>query len=108
MDFGDQCVMITGVAGMLEWYVDNLVMTDVSSLWLGLSHISFPNQTVYIAEHNYYSISTPPRFYHLDDVGCLGNETALIQCEHNGIGVGNCYEGQENAAVRCSCMFTNE
>ena len=23
MDFGDQCVMITGIAGMLEWYVDN-------------------------------------------------------------------------------------
>ena len=69
--------------------------------------MSFPNQTVYIAEQNYYSNFTP-RFYHLDDVGCIGNETALIQCEHNGIGVENCYEGREDAAVTCSCMFTNE
>ena len=23
MDFGDQYVMITGIAGMLEWYVEN-------------------------------------------------------------------------------------
>ena len=33
MDFGDQCVMISGIAGMLEWYVDNLDMMDVSLLW---------------------------------------------------------------------------
>ena len=105
MGSGDQCVFIGGIAMMQEWYVDNLDMTDVSSLWLGLSRISFPNQTVYIA--GYYSSPTPT-FYHLDDVGCVGNETALIQCEHNGIGVGNCYEGWEDAGVTCSCMFTNK
>ena len=70
--------------------------------------MSFPNQTASTAERNYYSSSTLPRFYHLDDVGCVGNETALIQCEHNGIGVENCGEGQEDAGVRCSCMFTNK
>ena len=53
----------------------------------------------------YYSSSTLT-FYHLDDVGCVGNETALIQCEHNGIGVENCDEGQEDAGVKCSCMYS--
>ena len=47
-------------------------------------------------------------FYHLDDVGCLGNETALIECEHNGVGVENCDEGQDDAGVKCSCMYDVE
>ena len=55
----------------------------------------------------YYSYSIPT-FYHLDDVGCVGNETALIQCEHNGIGVEDCLEGRDDAGVTCSCMFTNK
>ena len=40
-------------------------------------------------------------FYHLDDVGCVGNETALIQCEHNGIGVENCDKGLVSNAAVC-------
>ena len=47
MGSGDQCVMITGIAGMLEWYVDNLVMTDVSPLWLGLSHVFSQLNSIY-------------------------------------------------------------
>ena len=47
MGSGDQCVMITGVAGMLEWCVDNLDMTDVSSLWLGLSHVFSQSNSIY-------------------------------------------------------------
>ena len=37
MDFGDQYVMITGIAGMLEWYVENWDMMDVSLLCLDRS-----------------------------------------------------------------------
>ena len=45
------------------------------------------------------------RFYHhLGDVGCTGNEAALINCEHTEVGVVN--YGQADAGVKCSCMFT--
>jgi len=52
----------------------------------------------------------------LDDVQCTGNETRLIACPHNTIGIHNCVHS-EDASVRCqrkSCrqssfdMFTRE
>ena len=36
----------------------------------------------------------------LDNVGCTGNETNLDDCIHNGVGVHNCYHGQD-AGVTC-------
>ena len=44
----------------------------------------------------------------LDNMGCRGNETNLVDCPHNGVGVHNCFYGQD-AGVICSqrgeCSF---
>nr|XP_055041103.1 deleted in malignant brain tumors 1 protein-like [Misgurnus anguillicaudatus] len=37
----------------------------------------------------------------LDDVACSGNESSLIQCKHNGLGLHNCGH-HEDAGVICS------
>ena len=37
----------------------------------------------------------------LDDVSCLGQESSLLSCSSNEIGVENCGHG-EDASVRCS------
>jgi len=37
----------------------------------------------------------------LDDLGCNGNETRLLECGNSGIGVNNCSHG-EDAGVSCT------
>ena len=49
-----------------------------------------------------YHTPTATQRIHLDDVQCLGNEERLSDCIHQGIGVENCLEGQEEAGVICS------
>ena len=41
----------------------------------------------------------------LDNVGCTGNETRLIDCPNNGIGVHNCRHS-EDAGVTCQPLAT--
>ncbi len=41
----------------------------------------------------------------LDNVGCAGNETRLIDCRNNGIGVHNCRHS-EDAGVTCQPLGT--
>ena len=36
----------------------------------------------------------------LDDIDCLGNESALLSCSHGGVGNHNCAHS-EDAGVRC-------
>ena len=36
----------------------------------------------------------------MDDVRCTGQETALLYCPNNGIGIHNCGHG-EDSSVRC-------
>ena len=36
----------------------------------------------------------------LDDVGCTGNESRLIDCPHRGLGVHDCTHA-DDAGVRC-------
>ena len=43
--------------------------------------------------------------YHLDNVGCIGNETKLSECSHLGIGIHDCIKGLEDAGVICTSMF---
>ena len=40
---------------------------------------------------------------HYDDVVCNGTETRLADCAHNGVGIHNCYHG-EDAGVRCDTV----
>ena len=37
---------------------------------------------------------------HYDEVACNGTETRLADCVHNGVGIHNCYHG-EDAGVQC-------
>ena len=46
-----------------------------------------------------YGMGRGPIF--LDDVDCSGDEERLIDCEHNGISVHDCYHF-EDAGVNCS------
>ena len=42
----------------------------------------------------------------LDDVGCSGFETSILNCTHSGIGVHNCNHG-EDAGVECQFVLIN-
>ncbi len=37
----------------------------------------------------------------LDDLLCIGNETRLLDCPHNGLGANNCFH-DEDVGVRCT------
>ena len=41
----------------------------------------------------------------LDDVGCHGTESGLLECANSGIGVHNCGH-YEDAGVECTCKHT--
>ena len=43
---------------------------------------------------------------YLDNVFCIGNETRLTDCQHQGIGSHNCLHS-EDAGVVCSGEYTN-
>ena len=38
----------------------------------------------------------------LDDVDCVGNESTIEDCSHNGWGNQNCYHHFDDAGVQCS------
>ena len=41
----------------------------------------------------------------LDNVQCLGSESGILACMHNGIGNHNCIHSKD-ASAECSCMLT--
>ena len=49
----------------------------------------------------YFGAGSGPIYY--DDVLCNGTETRLADCQHNGVGIHNCYHG-EDAGVRCGTV----
>ena len=42
----------------------------------------------------------------LDNLGCVGTETRLVNCPHNGAGIHNCVHA-EDAGLRCAGMYIN-
>jgi len=40
----------------------------------------------------------------LDDLQCIGSESRLVDCHHNGFGLHNCYHG-EDAGLVCGSKF---
>ena len=58
-----------------------------------------------LASHQVSPNSSFSLIHHLDAVNCRGNESNLNECEHEGIGVHNCYVRLEEAGVVCECKF---
>ena len=42
----------------------------------------------------------------MDNLGCVGTETRLVDCPHNGVGLHNCVHA-EDASVRCGAGCQN-
>lgn len=105
---GAQCVMMVGTTEMQQWCVDNWVIMDVR-----LSFPSFPSIVLSLlpclpasaAVMRHRVLSNGSLFYHLDDVGCNGNEDLLSVCDHGEVGVHNCAVRDEEAGVICSSRF---
>ena len=53
--------------------------------------------------HAHYGEGTGPIW--LDDLQCVGNESDIFTCVHNGIGDHNCVHNRD-ASVECSSMLT--
>ncbi|XP_071482224.1 scavenger receptor cysteine-rich domain-containing protein DMBT1-like [Diadema antillarum] len=51
-------------------------------------------------EWAFFGGGPPTQPIYLDDMRCRGNETELVECEHNGWGTDSCYH-HEDAGVRC-------
>lgn len=41
----------------------------------------------------------------LDNLGCVGSETRIVDCPHNGLNIHNCLHS-EDAGLRCASMNT--
>lgn len=42
----------------------------------------------------------------LDDLGCIGNESSLVDCQHRDWGDHDCHNTNELAGVRCYVLHT--
>lgn len=51
----------------------------------------------------FFGLGTGPIF--LDEIGCTGNETRLLDCPHDGAGIYNCLHF-EDIGVRCDQSVT--
>ena len=70
-------------------------------MYVGLGHAS----SIYFLfadprTHAYGSYGRATNGIYLDNLGCRGSESRLIDCSHSPIGVHNCYHG-EDVRIRC-------
>ena len=110
VEYGAQCVMMDGETLMPGLYVGSL---DLLRLVNVVSVAICSNSTIeHTIMHTIGAIARSEAFYGqgsgdilLDNVGCTGNETRLIDCSNNGIGIHNCRHS-EDASVTCQPQGT--
>ena len=73
---------------------DNWSMNDATVLCRQLGY----EQVLAVHREAFFGEGTGPIWY--DNLLCVGTETSLAQCPHNGIGVHNCNHS-EDAGVTC-------
>ena len=96
--YGVQCVMIPGPLLMPEWSADNWDMEhEVENLIHYCYIFLFPIVDLASYSNAYFGQGTGP--IHLDNVGCSGSESVLVQCNH--LTATSCVHA-EDAGVRCS------
>ena len=104
---GALSVMTSGAHLMLtqpvdSWAIPILVCTSFNECYPKVSNILL--LTGAIARTNaFFGAGTGSIL--LDNVGCTGTETRLVDCQNNGIGVHNCVHG-EDAGVTCQAPTT--
>ena len=76
---------------------DNWDITDANVV---CQQLNYSKATSALGEA-YFGAGSGP--IHYDDVTCTGTETRLADCAHNGVGVHNCFHG-EDAGVQCDAV----
>ncbi|CAI8029055.1 Neurotrypsin, partial [Geodia barretti] len=74
---------------------------DITDARVVCNQLRLSNNTGYPVRYAYYDYGMGRGPIFLDDVDCSGDEERLIDCEHNGISVHDCYHYQD-AGVYCS------
>ena len=93
LDFGGRRVLQMYHSG--EWRGvcdDSFDLTDAS---VACRQLGFSSAATYAT-----SVTGPTDTFWLDDLGCLGTETRLIDCPHNGLGNHNC-SSSEHVELTC-------
>ena len=76
---------------------DNWDITDANVV---CQQLNYSRATSALGEA-YFGAGSGP--IHYDDVACTGTEARLADCSHNGVGVHNCFHG-EDAGVQCEAV----
>ena len=99
MEYGTQCVEMSGTSMMLKLCVDNWDMMDVSTILWFSSTCNLLHHSISASHLLLYSASSS---FNLENVDCRGNESKLSDCKHSGVGVHHC---STIGGVNCNCRF---
>ena len=107
---GVQSVMISGAVLMLVWPVFNW---DINALVITVITLCRIDRDTLHQIHDWFNSTIGATAFSnaffgqgtgrilLDNLGCVGTETRLVDCPHNGIGIENCVHA-EDAGLRCT------